>query len=351
MPTTEIYPRRNLGRGEQWGREVERRTGLVDLAIGMRDETFAGAGRFIASSAKDIADQAQASLDAYQLIPIPVNLSTYTSAVAVGPAWSTVATLTAALDESMSFADLVVIGDAQFDEVRQGGGGGTAQFIWPFPLEYTTDEYGPRPGIGDGFHKGLDFAGGPASAGSPVPATANGTVIARAYQEERGNYVILDHGDIDGNNVQTWYYHFESPAPVSVDQAVTQGQTIGYVGNTGLSYGAHLHYETRINGEHLNPRAFMDLYGGDGGTTPGPVQDIYGRLVIGGQISQEERYPAMVGGTPNTGRQWTKVVSGGTFPVTGSSITAQLQLRSSIQPVVITNTPFASITILGSIRA
>lgn len=348
---TDVFPRRNLGKAEQWGREVERRTRLIDRTVSVRDESFSGADRYIAASAKDIADQAAAALAAYKLLPIPVNLSTHTNSVAVGPAWSTVATLTVALNEDMSFADLVVIGDAQFDEVRQGGGGGPAQFVWPYPLEYTTDEYGPRPGIGDGFHKGLDFAGGPASAGNPIPATANGTVIGKGYQEERGNYIMLDHGMRDGNNLQTWYYHLQSPTPLSVGDSVTQGQTIGLVGNTGLSLGAHLHYETRINGDHLNPRAFMDLYGGASSTEPGPVQDIFGRLIIGGTVSQEERYPAMVGGTPLTGRQWTKVVSGGRFPVAGSSITVQLQLRSSIQSVVITNTPFASITVLGAIRA
>ena len=348
---TDVFPRRNLGKAEQWGREVERRTRLIDRTVNVRSGTISGAERYIPATAKTISDQIEDTREAYRRIPIPVNLSTHTNSMAVGPAWSTVASLNVTLNEDMSFADLVVIGDAQFDEVRQGGGGGPAQFIWPFPLEYTTDEYGPRPGIGDGFHKGLDFAGGPASAGKPIPATANGTVIARAYQEERGNYVILDHGERDGNNLQTRYYHMNAPAPVSVGQSVTQGQTIGYVGNTGLSFGAHLHYETRINGDHLNPRAFMDLYGGATSSEPGPVQDIFGRLIVGGVVSQEERYPAMVGGTPLTGRQWTKVISGGTFPVTGSSITVQLQLRSSLQPVVITNTPFASITVLGAIRA
>lgn len=347
----DVFPRRNLGRAEPWGREIERRTRLINRTIDVRSGTLSGVERFIPASAESIAAQADATLAAYRQIPIPVNVSAHTNSVAVGPVWSTVATVTITLNEPMSYADLVVIGDAQFDEVRQGGGGGPAQFVWPYPLEYTTDEYGPRPGIGDGFHKGLDFAGGPASAGNPIPATADGTVIGKGYQEERGNYIMLDHGMRDGNNLQTWYYHLQSPSPLSVGDSVTQGQTIGLVGNTGLSLGAHLHYETRINGDHLNPRAFMDLYGGASSTEPGPVQDIFSRLIIGGIGSHEERYPAMVGGTPLTGRQWTKIVSGGTFNLSGNSITAQLQLRSSSQPVVITNTPFASITVLGAIRA
>ena len=66
-----------------------------------------------------------------------------------------------------------------------------------------------------------------------------------------GNTVILQHG----GNITTLYAHMSSFARgVQNGTRVRQGQTIGYVGSTGLATGAHLHYEYRLNGVHRNPR-------------------------------------------------------------------------------------------------
>lgn len=132
------------------------------------------------------------------------------------------------------------------------------QFAWPFPLSYVTSEYGYR---GTGFHEGIDFSGGPAVSGEPIPAAGAGTVvISVSLHPGWGNYVVIDHGDDgNGNNLRTLYAHMIAPG-LSVGTTVELGQTVGYVGNTGNSYGAHLHLETWVNGAHINPRIFMDRY-------------------------------------------------------------------------------------------
>lgn len=143
-----------------------------------------------------------------------------------------------------------------------GGPGGSGDFAWPFPLAYVTREYGPGyTEYEDGVHKGIDFSGGPAVGGAPIPASSGGTVQVKAFDVERGNYIILNHGTRDGFELTTRYYHLQSPSPLSVGDPVTKGQSVGSVGTTGTSTGDHLHFETRRNGEHMNPRSFMEIYG------------------------------------------------------------------------------------------
>lgn len=93
-------------------------------------------------------------------------------------------------------------------------------------------------------HKGIDIAlpyG--ALEGAPVSAAAAGQVIISRYSKSAGNWVILYHG----NSTYTVYMHF-SKRNVVEGQWVSQGQTIGLVGNTGWSTGAHLHFEVRVGG-------------------------------------------------------------------------------------------------------
>lgn len=101
-------------------------------------------------------------------------------------------------------------------------------------------------------HKGVDYA---APRGTPIKAAGDGKVIFRGVKSGYGNAVILQHG----GNITTLYAHmskFDSKATVGA--RVRQGQTIGYVGATGLATANHLHYEYRINGAHRNPRT-VDL--------------------------------------------------------------------------------------------
>ena len=96
-------------------------------------------------------------------------------------------------------------------------------------------------------HKGVDFR---ASTGTPIPAAGAGRVVARSYNKGHGNYVKIRHN----GSYETLYAHMSRFAKgVGVGTNVRQGQTIGYVGSTGMSTGPHLHYEIIKNGKHVNP--------------------------------------------------------------------------------------------------
>ena len=97
-------------------------------------------------------------------------------------------------------------------------------------------------------HRGVDYA---APRGTPIKAAGDGKVIYRGVKNGYGNCVILQHG----GNITTLYAHMSRFASkVGVGSRVRQGQTIGYVGATGLATANHLHYEYRLNGVHRNPR-------------------------------------------------------------------------------------------------
>ncbi len=95
-------------------------------------------------------------------------------------------------------------------------------------------------------HKGIDYH---APRGTPVYAAGKGTVIRSQYSKTNGHHVFIKHA----NSIETKYLHF-SKRTVKKGQKVKQGQTIGYVGSTGLATGSHLHYEFVVNGVHRNPR-------------------------------------------------------------------------------------------------
>jgi murein DD-endopeptidase MepM/ murein hydrolase activator NlpD len=98
-------------------------------------------------------------------------------------------------------------------------------------------------------HTGLDFR---ADHGARVAATGAGRVITAEYSGGYGNLVELDHG----NGITTRYAHLASIG-VAVGQRVSPGQTLGRVGSTGRSTGPHLHYETRIGGDPVDPQRFL----------------------------------------------------------------------------------------------
>lgn len=97
-------------------------------------------------------------------------------------------------------------------------------------------------------HKGVDYA---APTGTIIKAAGDGKVIFRGKKGGYGNCVIIQHG----GNITTLYAHMSRFAKSArVGKRVRQGQTIGYVGATGMVTAAHLHYEYRVNGVHRNPR-------------------------------------------------------------------------------------------------
>jgi len=101
-------------------------------------------------------------------------------------------------------------------------------------------------------HRGVDYA---APRGTPIKASGDGKVIFRGTKSGYGKTVILQHG----GNITTLYAHMSSfVLKVGVGSRVKQGQTIGFVGKTGLATANHLHYEYRLNGVHRNPRT-VDL--------------------------------------------------------------------------------------------
>ncbi len=112
----------------------------------------------------------------------------------------------------------------------------------------VTSRFGTRWGKS---HKGVDIG---ADKGTPIKAVAAGTVTVAqyGYSGGYGNYVMISHG----NGIQTLYGHCNS-LNVSEGQSVSQGQVIAYVGNTGNSYGNHLHLEIRINGVAQNPQNYL----------------------------------------------------------------------------------------------
>ena len=108
-----------------------------------------------------------------------------------------------------------------------------------------SDPFLGRPAM----HTGLDFR---AATGDPVRATANGKVASSGWAGGYGRMVEIDHG----NGLSTRYGHL-SEINVKVGDSVRIGQVIGTVGSTGRSTGPHLHYETRIDGEAVDPQKFL----------------------------------------------------------------------------------------------
>ncbi len=99
-------------------------------------------------------------------------------------------------------------------------------------------------------HKGVDYA---APVGTPVRATASGRVLSIGWGGGYGKRIVLRH-NTTYNTVYAHLSRFRSD--LRVGSFVDQGQTIGYVGATGLASGPHLHYEFQVNGVHCNPLTF-----------------------------------------------------------------------------------------------
>lgn len=123
----------------------------------------------------------------------------------------------------------------------------------PLPTGVFSSGFGFRDLDGGTFHQGLDLA---AVEGTPYYAAANGTVIYATndggYNGGAGNWVVIAHG----NGLVTKYMH-SSVTYVKAGDVVEKGQTIGAVGNTGYSYGAHLHFQVEYNGVAIDPLAFL----------------------------------------------------------------------------------------------
>jgi murein DD-endopeptidase MepM/ murein hydrolase activator NlpD len=116
--------------------------------------------------------------------------------------------------------------------------------VWPVPGPVVSG-YGWRWGR---MHEGIDIA---AAYGTPIRASASGTVIYAGWMGGYGNLIIIDHG----GGLATAYAHQSSF--VVGGGTVSQGQTIGYIGCTGHCFGPHLHFEVRVNGGAVDPLGYL----------------------------------------------------------------------------------------------
>jgi murein DD-endopeptidase MepM/ murein hydrolase activator NlpD len=118
-------------------------------------------------------------------------------------------------------------------------------YQWPVSGPVTSP-FGWRWGR---LHEGIDIA---VPSGTPVHASAAGTVIYASWMDGYGNFVIVDHG----GGIATAYGHNTSVA-VAVGQSVAQGEVIAYSGSTGHSTGPHVHFEVRVNGQAVDPLGYL----------------------------------------------------------------------------------------------
>ncbi|MEM7461060.1 MAG: M23 family metallopeptidase [Pseudomonadota bacterium] len=145
-----------------------------------------------------------------------------------------------ALDQSLTALDTVL------EHVRKVPTGS------PLPGAPVSSAYGNRidPFLKTrAMHSGIDFR---AKTGTPVKASASGTVVSAGYNGGYGLVVVIKHA----NGLSTRYAHL-SRASVKEGQKIEAGMTIGKVGSTGRSTGPHLHFEIRRNGKPTNPSKFL----------------------------------------------------------------------------------------------
>ena len=127
--------------------------------------------------------------------------------------------------------------------IRQGSG----SMIWPVNGPITSPFCERRPW--EACHPGIDIG---VPAGTPIRAADSGRVVIAGWVGGYGNYTCIQHTA----SLSSCYGH-QSQIMVSVGQNVSQGQVIGLSGCTGLCFGAHLHFEVRINGAVTNPLNYL----------------------------------------------------------------------------------------------
>ena len=156
-----------------------------------------------------------------------------------------------------------------FDNIDgEGGMGGGKPFFPARDPSYISSEYGPRVLNGvPGFHYGMDIGGGGQT--HPIWATQSGEVIYNGWTSWGGWGVRIKH---IGDPYYSMYIHLNTQSPITVGTKVTKGQEIGTMGNTGESFGIHLHFEimTRANGYStqdgtIDPRIYLEMDFGEGG--------------------------------------------------------------------------------------
>jgi len=142
--------------------------------------------------------------------------------------------------------------------VTQGGA-----IRWPFPFAAPISSgFGNRIApcrYCSSYHRGLDFVPG---AGTPTYSMAAGVVTQAEFSGGYGQHVYIEH-EIGGQSVLSVYAHLQrDSSPLQVGDVVQAGEFVGLVGSTGISTGAHLHFEVRIDGVYVDPFAYLTANAG-----------------------------------------------------------------------------------------
>lgn len=163
---------------------------------------------------------------------------------------------------SQSFAD---VERARYQASGQGFAPGfvpTAGAIrWPFPHSVPiTSPFGYSDGYG-GFHSGLDFVPG---EGAPVSAIADGVVTWVGWDSTGYGYYVRIESEIDGQRIGAIYAHLvDGSAQMYPGQLIRVGDFVGLTGNTGYSYGAHLHLGIQQDGQFIDPYVWLTTHATD----------------------------------------------------------------------------------------
>lgn len=168
-------------------------------------------------------------------------------------------------------------------------------FAMPTPSRTITSNYGYRPAF-HRMHKGLDIK---VYTGDTIVAAFDGKVrVVRYDAGGYGNFIVIRHH----NGLETIYGHL-SKQLVSVNDGVKAGEVIGLGGNTGRSFGSHLHFETRIAGEPIDPKLLFDF----------PNQDVTGDFYVFHKSENKQRNDNAVASSKGTSRATETPHDGGHF--------------------------------------
>lgn len=144
-------------------------------------------------------------------------------------------------------------GAAQGNSAQPDSYANTGQLRWPLQVtgkisSYFGNRTSPTKGAST-YHRGIDIA---VPSGTSIVASADGTVVTATYNASAGNYIMIYHG----NSLYTVYMHASSLA-VGEQAEVKQGDIIAYVGSSGVSTGAHLHFGVSVNGNYVDPLNYV----------------------------------------------------------------------------------------------
>lgn len=216
--------------------------GLLAVSMTMPAEAVAAAGSEGTASISLVASSATAADKGDERIQAFVTSSdVQNETIARAEDFSTVSLVDLASEQGIKFSDSVFTNDPD------------AAIQWPFLVGVSMSSgYGPRWGR---MHEGIDFTPG---EGAPIQSIADGTV--RIATEQGGGYgvtVYIDHV-IDGQVITSHYSHMQyGSLKVKAGDTVKVGDIVGLTGNTGHSFGAHLHFEIIVNGKTIDPLPWL----------------------------------------------------------------------------------------------